>query len=83
LAKQLPAPRLGQTAPGGSTQQALVHFGELGIYFLAERTDNKWMLKPLPEHPDLNMPSGKFTPAEEVFAHLAPIAKALPDDVPR
>jgi len=82
LAKQLAALRPGQPAPGGSTQQALVHFGALAIYFLGERTDNKWMLKSLSDNPDLNLGAGKAVPAEEVFTRVAPIAKALHDDAP-
>ena len=82
LAKQVAALRPGQAASGGSTQQALVHFGALGIYFLGERTDNKWMLKPLSDDPDRDFAAGKAVPAEEVFRRLAPIAKALNDDAP-
>ena len=82
LAKQLAALRPSQTASGDSTQQALVHFGALGIYFLGERSDNKWMLKSLNDHPDLNLAAGKAAPAEEVFMRLAPIAKQLRDDAP-
>jgi len=82
LAKQIAALRPGQAAPSGSTQQALVHVGALGMYFLGERTDNKWMLKPLSDNPDLNFGAGKGMPAEEVFMRLAPIAKTLRDDAP-
>ena len=82
LAKQVAALRGGQTVAGSSTQQALVHFGALGIYLLGERTDNKWTLKSLTDNPDLNLAAGRAAPAEEVFMRLVPIAKGLRDDAP-
>ena len=82
LAKQIAAVRPGQAAPGGSTQQALVHVGALGFYFLGERVDNKWTLKSLSDNPDLDMAAGRAVPAEQVFMRLGPIAKALRDDAP-
>ena len=81
LAKQIAAVRQGQ-APGAGNQQALVHFGALGIYFLAERSDNKWTLKPLAPNPELNLAAGSALPAEEVFMRLSGIAKNLRDDAP-
>ena len=81
LAKQIAAVRQGQ-APGAGNQQALVHFGALGLYFLGERAENKWTLKPLAPIPDLNLAAGSALPAEEVFMRLSGIAKNLRDDAP-
>jgi hypothetical protein len=81
LAKQIAAARQGQ-APGGTNQQALVHFGALGLYFLGERTENKWTLKALAPIPDLKLAAGSALPAEEVFMRLSGIAKNLRDDAP-
>ena len=83
LAKHIADARKGRTGAEGATQQALVHVGSLGFYFLGERSaDNKWTLTPLVSNPDLNLAAGRAVPAEEVFTRLATAAKSLRDDAP-
>ena len=83
LAKHIADARKARTGAEGAGQQALVHVGSLGFYFLGERnSDNKWTLTPLVSNPYLNLAAGRAVPAEEVFSRLATAAKALRDDAP-
>lgn len=83
LAKQIAAVRKAPTPSAGpAAPTVLVHTGALGLYFLGQKVDNKWMLTPLTAHPELELRAGASVPAEEVFGRLVPFAKKLRDDAP-
>ncbi|MEP6820222.1 MAG: hypothetical protein ABJA18_11855 [bacterium] len=82
LAKALAAVRKPAAAGSAGNQESLVHVGALGLYFLAQRADNKWTLTPLTDKPDMNLKAGAAMPAEEVLGRLTVMAKQLSDDAP-
>lgn len=83
LAKLIAAAQKSRTGAEGVSQQALVHVGALGIYFLGERSnDNKWTLTPLTTSAELDLTAERAAPAEQVFTRLAVAARELRDDAP-
>lgn len=83
LAKAIAAVRKPAAAgAAASGQQALIYVGALGIHFVGERVENKWMLTPLSSSSELDLRAGAAVPAEEVFARLAAVARTLKDDAP-
>lgn len=81
LAKAIAAVRKPSAAAAGSNQ-TLVYVGSLGLYFVGERVDNKWMLMPLSASPELDLKAGAAVPAEQLFTRLAIAARTLKEDAP-
>jgi hypothetical protein len=59
-----------------------VHVAALSMYFLGYRQENRLMLVPLVDDPKYKFSAGTPVPADNVFAVLAPAAKALQTDKP-
>jgi hypothetical protein len=79
LAKLIAAQQQAIATQGQAGEQFLVYVGALELYFLGQRAADKLQLTPLTTVPDLQLTPGKPMPAAEVFAILAPIAKAQSD----